>query len=145
MLQCCISLCCTMKWISCMYTYIPSLLDLPTTLPHHPTHLRHHRALSWASCAFWKVLTSYFTHGNGSKSMLLSVCPTLPFPHCVPSLCLYSCPGNRFICTAFLHFTPMCSYMILVFLFLTSSLSVHTLGSSTSLQITQFHSPFMAE
>ena len=26
-----------------MYTYIPSLLDLPPTTPH-PTHLGHHRA-----------------------------------------------------------------------------------------------------
>ena len=27
-----------MKWINYMYTYIPSLLDLPFTHPH-PTHL----------------------------------------------------------------------------------------------------------
>ena len=32
-LQHCISLCCTTKWIGCMYTYIPSLLTLPPTLP----------------------------------------------------------------------------------------------------------------
>ena len=30
-LQCCVSFCCTMKWICSMYTYIPSLLDLPPT------------------------------------------------------------------------------------------------------------------
>ena len=30
--QCCISLCCPLKWIS-LYTYSPSLLDLP---PSHP-------------------------------------------------------------------------------------------------------------
>ena len=28
-LQCCVSLCWTMKWISCVYTYISSLVDLP--------------------------------------------------------------------------------------------------------------------
>jgi len=34
-LLCCISSCCTMKWISYMYTYIPSLLNLtPTPIPH---------------------------------------------------------------------------------------------------------------
>ena len=48
-LQCCVSFCCTMKWISYMYTSIPSLLDLS---PLQPTPLGHHRALSWASCAF---------------------------------------------------------------------------------------------
>ena len=56
-LQCCVSFCCTMKWISFMYTYIPSLLDLP--LPPHPTPLDHHRAPSWASCALQQVPTSY--------------------------------------------------------------------------------------
>ena len=32
-LQCCVSFCCTMKWISYIYAYIPSLLHLP---PHPP-------------------------------------------------------------------------------------------------------------
>ena len=36
-LQCCVSLCCTTKWVSYMYTYIPSLLDLPPSLPIPPT------------------------------------------------------------------------------------------------------------
>ena len=31
--QCCVSFCCTAKWISYMSTYIPSLLDLPSTPP----------------------------------------------------------------------------------------------------------------
>ena len=33
-LQCSVSFCCTMKWISCMYTCVSSLLDLP---PHPST------------------------------------------------------------------------------------------------------------
>ena len=40
----CVSFCCTMKWISYMYTYIPSLLDFPPNLGHH-------RALSRVPCA----------------------------------------------------------------------------------------------
>ena len=37
-LQCCVSFCCTIKWISCMYTFIPSLLNLPSTPPSsHPS------------------------------------------------------------------------------------------------------------
>ena len=41
-------------------------------------------------------------------------------PHvCSLRLCLYSCPGNRFVCTFFLDSTYRHWYMILVFLFLT--------------------------
>ena len=48
--------CCATKWISYMYTYIPSLLDLPSTL--HPTPLGDYRAWSWASCAIQQLPTS---------------------------------------------------------------------------------------
>ena len=44
-LQWCVSFCCTKKWISHMYAYIPSFLDLP------PSSLGHYRAWSWALCA----------------------------------------------------------------------------------------------
>ena len=45
-LQCCVSRCCTMKWISWMYTsYIPSLLSLP------PTHRPHHHPSRWSQSA----------------------------------------------------------------------------------------------
>ena len=36
-LQCCVSFCCMTKWISYMYTYIPSLLDRRPT-PPPPSH-----------------------------------------------------------------------------------------------------------
>ena len=36
-LQCCFSFCCTTVWISHMYTYIPSLRNLPLTILLHPT------------------------------------------------------------------------------------------------------------
>ena len=50
-LQCCVSFCCTMKGISYVYIYIPSLLDLPPPLPN-PTHLGRHRAPSLLSLHF---------------------------------------------------------------------------------------------
>ena len=39
----CVSFCCTTEGISYIYTYVPSLLDLPT---NNPTPLGHHRAWS---------------------------------------------------------------------------------------------------
>ena len=36
-LQCCVSFCCTMKWISHTYTYIPFLLGLSCLPPSHPS------------------------------------------------------------------------------------------------------------
>ena len=41
--QCCVSFCSTTTWISCMNTYIPSLLS-PLRQHPHPTPLGHHRA-----------------------------------------------------------------------------------------------------
>jgi len=46
-LQCCISFCCIVKWISYIYTYISSSRTSLPPVPH-PTHLGHHRAQSWA-------------------------------------------------------------------------------------------------
>ena len=74
-LQCCVIFCHTMKWISCMYTYIPSLLDLPSP---HPTHLGPHRALSWASWALQRVPTSYLFYRNWKGHMHPNVhCSTI--------------------------------------------------------------------
>ena len=36
-LQYCVSFCCTMKWINCIYTHIPSLMSLPPLPPSHPS------------------------------------------------------------------------------------------------------------
>ena len=67
-LLCCISFCSTMKWISCVYSFIPVFfffffsinfitvfLNLPLTRPSNPIHLGHQRAPSWAPCATWQV------------------------------------------------------------------------------------------
>ena len=68
-LQCCVSFYCTVKWISSKYTYIPFLADLtPTSL--HPTHVRHHRTLSWAPCTLLPVPTLYFIHGSALEKAL---------------------------------------------------------------------------
>ena len=45
-LQCSVSFCCTMKWISYMYTYIPSLLDFPPIPPFHPSRSPQSNELS---------------------------------------------------------------------------------------------------
>ena len=54
--QCCVGFCCIITWISRKYTYIPSLLNLPSSPPIPP--LGRHRALSWAPCAIQQVPTS---------------------------------------------------------------------------------------
>ena len=105
-LQCCASFCCTMKWISYMYTCILSLLDLPptslltTTCPPPTSRSSQSTKLSYSRLR----LAICFTHGSVYISVLtfaLSLSP--PGPH-VRSLCrpLYSCPRNRFIYTIFL-------------------------------------------
>ena len=108
-LQWWVSFCCTMKWISYMYTYIRYLLDLP------PTHLGRHRAPSCTPCAVQHVPTSYlfYTWLCIYVKPNLPIRPTLPFlalcPFSIRSLCLclYSYPTNRFICTIFLDSTYM--------------------------------------
>ena len=41
-LQCCISFCYTTKLISCMYTYVPSFLNLPPISPAPPNKKKTH-------------------------------------------------------------------------------------------------------
>ena len=51
---------CTVKWISSVYTYTPSLLGL-SPIPLHPTHLGHHRAMCYYSRF---PLATYLTHDS---------------------------------------------------------------------------------
>ena len=92
-LQCCVSFCCTTKWITSMYTCIPSLSALP------PTLLGHRGALSWALGAVQQVpLALCFAYCNAYLPVLLSVCPQLlappptPHSHLSVSTCLFSVP-----------------------------------------------------
>ena len=69
-IQCCVSFCSATAWISYdIYRCIPrhihmsppfwaSLSHIPHPT-HHPTHLSHHRALSWAPQAIYQLLTRY--------------------------------------------------------------------------------------
>ena len=81
-LQCCVSFCCSMKWISCMYTDIPSLLAFPSPhCPSPPCNLGHHRAPHWAPCAVQQVPTSWFTYDSAHTSIPISQFISLPSPH----------------------------------------------------------------
>ena len=94
-LQCFISLCCPMKWISDMFRYIPTLLDLPLSCPTIPT-LWVIRAPSWAPCAIRQLLTSCFTCGSVYMSILLSqFIPSSPFP--IVSIRLFSISATLFL------------------------------------------------
>ena len=87
-----LSFCYIQKWISCMYTYIPSLLGLPHPTPS-PSPLGHHRALSWAPCAVQQPPISYFSHGNVHASIPVSqfILPPAPCLH------VYSLDTNGFL------------------------------------------------
>ena len=78
-LYCCVDFCCTMKWISYMHTYIPSLLNLPlATLP--AASLGQLRAQSWAPCAIHRAASPIcFTWWSIYVSPHLPIHPT-PFP-----------------------------------------------------------------
>ena len=67
-----------------LYVYIYSL---PLEPPSHPypylIPLGHHRALSWVPLLHSRFRWLSISNGSLYMSMLLSVCPTLSFPHCV--------------------------------------------------------------
>ena len=60
-----------------MHTFIPSLLNLPP-IPH-TTEYQAKLPVVYNSFP----LALYFKHVSVNISMLLSICPTLPFTHCV--------------------------------------------------------------
>ena len=100
------------------------------SLPHHRTPPGHHRAPSWALCAIQQLpMMTCFTPGSAYMSIPASqfTSPRLPHPAstslyiCVSILALQIDSAVPF----FLDSTYMCSYMILVFLFLTFWNFVH--------------------
>ena len=103
-LQCCVSFCCTVKWISYIYTYISSSR---TSLPLYPVPLiwviTGHRAglpihsFPLAFCLLMVVCSCQCRSPSLSHSPLHLLCPQ------VHLLCLYLsfCPANGFISTIF--------------------------------------------
>ena len=105
-IQCCVSFCCTMKWISYVYTRIPSLSDSLTSIL--PLKSSQDTELSFLCYTAASHQLSVYTWECIYVRLNLAVCLTLPFPSCVPRsvlLCLFSnsCPTNRLICTLSLH------------------------------------------
>ena len=129
---------------------MPSLLDLSATQPHASRSSQRNGLISMCYIA-----TSYqlFTRGSIYTSMPLSqFVPPSSSPSCVNKsvLCVYSSiPALQiwFICTIFLDFPYIFIYihtlMCINICFSLSDLTHfvwQTLGSSTSLQMVQFHS-----
>ena len=134
--------------ISCKYTYIPSLLNPPPTPTSYASRSSQSTQLS-SLCYHSFPLAICFTHCSvymyiyqccslSSSHLLLSqLCPQV----CSLYLCLYFCPANRFLQY---HFSRFCIYALMYHACSSLSDLLHsvwqTLGSSTSLQMTQFYS-----
>ena len=109
-LQCCASFFCTMKWISYVYTYIPSLMSLPpspTSNPPTQVITGHWGELPVLYSRF--PLAIYFTHGHAAvhgvtksqtrlsnwttfaymSTLISQFVPHSPSPTHIYSLCLH--------------------------------------------------------
>ena len=77
-----------------------------------PSHVGHHRALSWVPCAVCMSSSFiYFIHSANSVYVSIPISPFIPpcFPPWYPYICslhlyLYFCFANKIICTIFLDF-----------------------------------------
>ena len=75
--------CQTSTWISHRYMYIyiyPLPLEPPSCLPPHPTPLGWYQAPLWVSWAIQQIPVGYFTYGNVSFHVTLSIRLTLSSP-----------------------------------------------------------------
>ena len=82
-LQCCVGFCHTTAWISCKYTYVPSLLNLPS--PPHLTLLEHQVELPVSYSNF--PLALCLPYGN----VYVSVLPSHSSHPLLPPLCPQVC------------------------------------------------------
>ena len=127
-----------------IYVYID---PLPLEPPSHSPRLYPCRSSQGTEASLWAVqhlpLAAYFTNGGAYTSMLcFQFMPLSPSPApCsqVYSLCLSfcSCPASRFISTIFLNSNI---YNICFSLYDLLHSIWQTLGPSTSLYLTQYHS-----
>ena len=92
-LQCCVSFCCPVKWITSVRTYMLSLFE-PPSCPLHPIPLGHHRAPDWAPCVTQQLaLAVWFTHVSLLLAQFIPPSPSV-FYVCVSILAL--CHFSRF-------------------------------------------------
>ena len=123
-LQYCVGFWHTSTWISQRYTYVPSLLNLPTT-SHSILPLKvvaEHQGLNLPTAdSHWlsNLHMVIYVFQCSSLSSPLPLLPLLGPQVCFLCLCLHCSPENRFISTIFLDSIYMCEYMMFVFLFLT--------------------------
>ena len=88
-LQCYVNFCCTVKWISYMYTDSSSLLRLPHP---HPTALGRDGAQRWAPCAMQQApLAICFTDATVYISGFISQFIPRSLPSHVCMSILYAC------------------------------------------------------
>ena len=140
----CVSFCCTTAWIGIsIHISPPSWASLP---PHPDLTLivitEHWTELPVLHHGFPPPID--FAHGSVCMSVMRDsqfVAPS-PSPHCVCKFVLYSCSANRIIST--IDFSRFYIYVLTYdpCFFLPDLLHPvwQTLGSPTSLQMTQFHS-----
>ena len=69
-LQYCVGFCHVTMWISHKYTYVPSLLNLPSV--PYPIPPGCHKAPRWAPCVIQQLPTSYLVYVSILFSVLLS-------------------------------------------------------------------------
>jgi len=110
-LQCCISFCCTAKWINCIYTYIPSFFGFPS----HSGTTEHWIEFPLLYSRFSLVI--YFIHSRVYMPIPTSQFIPPPFPTlypyiCFPYICLYFFFVNKFIWDIFLDSIYKWYYMM---------------------------------
>lgn len=126
-------------WISHTYTYTPSLLSRPPTYPPpHPSRPSRGTELSPLCCTVASLAAIHDSVCHGSRP-LSPVCPTLPFHPAStwpPSVSISPPTPTIGSSVPFPQIVSVCSYMMHLFFWLPPVWQ--TLGSSASLQMTQF-------
>ena len=88
-LQCSVSFCCMMKWISYMYTHIPFLLSFPPILLSNPTLLGHHRAAQFLTVESHHVLSFFSLVGPLKCFLIWQTLPKQLSPLCPEVFYIY--------------------------------------------------------